>query len=131
MRLTTFSPGMSRAVTTTTLDQSKAGSRSMAMRRACASVERMVAPYQAPGKTRSSAYFARPVSFSGPSRRLGEAAARPRASSSGPGANSGEGTAGRGAVTVRPGRVVMVSRGSVLRESSLIRPSSERDVTGL
>src|SRR5438067_109108 len=40
-------------------------------RRACASVERTVAPNQAPGKTRSAAYLASPVSFSGPSRRNG------------------------------------------------------------
>ena len=48
-------------------------------RRTCAwaSVERIVAPYQAPGKTRSSAYFAAPVSLAGPSRRSGGNAARP------------------------------------------------------
>ncbi len=43
------------------------------MNRACASVERMVAPNQAPGKTRSSAYLAAPVSLAGPSRRSGAA----------------------------------------------------------
>ena len=48
--------------------------------RACASVERIVAPYQAPGKTRSSAYLAAPVSLAGPSRRSGAAPrARPGA----------------------------------------------------
>ena len=46
------------AVTTTTRFQSKASSSSIASRRACGSVERIVAPNQAPGKTRSSAYFA-------------------------------------------------------------------------
>ena len=66
-----FSPGMSAAVTTTTVVQSKAGSSSSATNRACGSVERIVAPNQAPGTTRSSAYFAAPVSFSGPSRRAG------------------------------------------------------------
>ena len=76
IELTTLSPGMSAAVTTTTFDQSKPGSRSSASNRACASVERIVAPNQAPGKTRSSAYFAAPVSLSGPSRRSG---ATPRA----------------------------------------------------
>jgi hypothetical protein len=65
--LTMFSPGMSAAVRTTTFDQSKVGSTSSATKVACASVERIVAPYQAPGKTRSSAYFAAPVSFAGPS----------------------------------------------------------------
>ena len=49
------------------------GSRSSARNRACASVERIVAPYQAPGKTRSSAYLAAPVSLAGPSRRSGAA----------------------------------------------------------
>ena len=80
IELTMLSPGMSAAVTTTTVDQSKAGSRSSATNRACASVERMVAPNQAPGKTRSSAYFAAPVSLAGPSRRSGPAPrARPGA----------------------------------------------------
>ena len=54
MELTMFSPGMSAAVMTTTRDQSKSGSSSMPRSRAWASVERIVAPYQAPGKTRSS-----------------------------------------------------------------------------
>ena len=76
IELTMLSPGMSAAVTTTTLDQSNAGSRSSATNRACASVERIVAPYQAPGKTRSSAYFAAPVSLAGPSRRSGAAPRR-------------------------------------------------------
>src|SRR5215203_2082300 len=73
MELTTLSPGMSAAVTTTTDDQSNAGSRSRAVNVACASVERIVAPYQAPGKTRSSVYLAAPVSLAGPSRRSGAA----------------------------------------------------------
>jgi hypothetical protein len=68
---TMLSPGMSAAVTTTTRDQSNSGARSIARRRACGSADRIVAPYQAPGKTRSSAYFASPVSFAGPSRRSG------------------------------------------------------------
>ena len=55
MLATTFRPGMSSAVTTATFDQSNDGSSSMASRRACGTVERIVAPYQAPGKTRSSA----------------------------------------------------------------------------
>jgi hypothetical protein len=71
MSETMLSPGMSAAVTRTTFDQSKASSRSSPTNRAWASVERMVAPYQAPGKTRSSAYLASPVSFAGPSRRRG------------------------------------------------------------
>ena len=80
IELTMLSPGMSAAVTTTTVDQSNAGSRSSATNRACASVERMVAPNQAPGKTRSSVYFAAPVSLAGPSRRSGPAPrARPGA----------------------------------------------------
>src|SRR4051812_45168604 len=96
IRLTTFSPGMSAAVTRTTVDQSKSGSRSRPTKRARGSLERIVAPNQAPGTTRSSAYFARPVSLSGPSRRSGTAGrARPgaivpgwttRASGAGPGA---------------------------------------------
>ena len=69
MLLTMFSPGMSAAVTTTTLVQSKAGSRSSASKVAWASVERIVAPYQAPGTTMSSVYRAVPVSLAGPSRR--------------------------------------------------------------
>jgi hypothetical protein len=69
--LTRFSPGMSAAVTMTTFDQSTSGSGSMATRRARGSVERIVAPYHAPGKTRSSVYFAVPVSLAGPSRRRG------------------------------------------------------------
>ncbi len=73
IELTTLSPGMSAAVTTTTFDQSNAGSRSSATNRACASVERIVAPNQAPGKTRSSVYLAAPVSLAGPSRRNGAA----------------------------------------------------------
>ena len=78
-----FSPGMSAAVTRTTFDQSIAGSGSIATSRACGSVERIVMPYQAPGKTRSSVYFAAPVSFAGPSRRRGIASARPAATSPG------------------------------------------------
>ena len=74
IRLTTFSPGMSSAVTTTTRLQSKPSPRSIPSRRAWGSVERMVAPYHAPAKTRSSAYLASPVSLSGPSRRSGGAA---------------------------------------------------------
>src|SRR5436190_24188930 len=87
---------MSAAVTRTTADQSKSGSRSRATKRARGSLERIVAPNQAPGTTRSSAYFDRPVSLSGPSRRSGAAGrARPaaivpgsttRASGAGPGA---------------------------------------------
>ena len=80
IRLTMLSPGMSSAVTTTTRFQSKASSSSMPSRRACGSVDRIVAPNQAPGKTRSSAYFAVPVSLAGPSRRSGDAGrARPGA----------------------------------------------------
>ena len=78
IELTMFSPGMSAAVTTTTFDQSKPGSRSRATKVACASVERIVAPYQAPGTTMSSVYSAVPVSLAGPSRRSGAAGrARP------------------------------------------------------
>jgi hypothetical protein len=103
MRLTMFSPGMSSAVTRMTLDQSNEGSRSRATKRACASVERIVAPYHAPGKTRSSAYLASPVSFDGPSRRSGDPHARPAAISasrmtSGSGALRRGSTAGRGRV---------------------------------
>src|SRR6185437_4660321 len=68
---------MSAAVAMTTFDQSTSGSGSMATSFARASVERIVMPYQAPGKTRSSVYFAAPVSFAGPSRRNGKAEARP------------------------------------------------------
>ena len=46
--------GLSLAVSTTTRDQSNAGSRSMPRRRAWAIVERIVCPYHAPGKTMSS-----------------------------------------------------------------------------
>ena len=94
IELTMLSPGMSAAVTTTTDDQSKPGSRSSAANVACASVERIVAPYQAPGKTRSSAYLAAPVSLAGPSRRSGAA---PRAR---PGA-------------IVPGSITTASAGSV------------------
>ena len=52
-------------------DQSNAGSSSIAEQRGVRSVERIVAPYQAPGKTRSSVYSAVPVSLAGPSRRAG------------------------------------------------------------
>ena len=69
-----LSPGMSLAVRTTTFDQSKSGSSSMPSSRACGSVDRIVAPYQAPGKTRSSVYLAAPVSLAGPSRRSGSGA---------------------------------------------------------
>ena len=75
-------------------------SRSMASRRAWASVERTVAPNHAPGNTRSSAYFASPVSFSGPSRRSGNASIRPRL------AAPGLTVTGFGAA-VRPGVVVV------------------------
>ena len=67
-----LSPGMSAAVATTTFDQSTSGSSSIASSFARASVERIVMPCQAPGKTRSSVYFAAPVSFAGPSRRSGK-----------------------------------------------------------
>ena len=77
MLATTFRPGMSSAVTTATRVQSKAGSSSIASRRAWGTVERIVAPYQAPGNTRSSAYSACPVSLAGPSRRVGIGTARP------------------------------------------------------
>ena len=55
MLATMFRPGMSTDVTTATLDQSNAGSSSIARSRARGTVERIVAPYQAPGNTRSSA----------------------------------------------------------------------------
>jgi hypothetical protein len=54
IELMMFSPGMSAAVTTTTLVQSKAGSRSSPSNVAWASVDRIVAPNQAPGTTMSS-----------------------------------------------------------------------------
>ena len=73
IELTMFSPGMSAAVTTTTFDQSKPGSSSSASNVACASVDRMVVPYHAPGTTMSSVYRAVPVSLAGPSRRNGAA----------------------------------------------------------
>src|SRR5215207_9327156 len=76
IELTMFSPGVSAALTTMTFDQSKAGSRSSASKVACASLERIVAPYQAPGTTMSSVYRAVPVSFAGPSRRNGAAGRR-------------------------------------------------------
>ena len=78
MLATTLRPGMSTEVTTATFDQSKAGSSSIASSRAWGTVERIVAPYQAPGKTRSSAYRACPVSLAGPSRRVGSGTATPR-----------------------------------------------------
>ena len=57
IELTTFSPGMSAAVTTMTAT-SRRRDRGRARRSvACASVERIVAPNQAPGKTRSSVYL--------------------------------------------------------------------------
>ena len=74
IRATTFSPGMSAAVTTTTLDQSNAGSRSIPSSLACGSVARTVRPCHAPGTTRSSVKRAAPVSLSRPSRRSGERA---------------------------------------------------------
>src|SRR5688572_6369476 len=73
IELTMFSPGMSAAVTTTTFDHSKSGSNSSASKVACASVERMVVPYHAPGTTMSSVYRAVPVSLARPSRRNGGA----------------------------------------------------------
>ncbi len=121
-----LSPGMSAAVTTATFDQSNAGSRSMATKRAWASVERIVAPNHAPGNTRSSAYLAAPVSLSGPSRRSGAA---PRAR---PGAISprrttrASGALRRGATgVVRLGGVRIVMRlGSTLlgRDDSTATP---------
>src|SRR5438093_3456319 len=77
IRLTTLSPGISAAVARTTFDQSTSGSGSIASSFARASVERIVMPYHAPGKTRSSVYFAAPVSFARPSRRSGKPDARP------------------------------------------------------
>ena len=77
MLATTLRPGMSSAVTTATRLQSNPGSSSIASSRACGTVERIVAPYQAPGNTRSSVYSARPVSLAGPSRRSGSGTARP------------------------------------------------------
>src|SRR3954469_8405834 len=65
--------------------------------------------------TRSSAYLASPVSFAGPSRRSG-AAGRARPGAMVPGATiSGSGAARRGAtgVSVRPGEVRIVERGTV------------------
>ncbi len=98
MELTMFSPGISAAVMTTTFDQSKSGSSSSPSRRACASVERMVAPYQAPGNTRSSVYLASPVSLPGPSRRSGAGVASPSTGAAvSPGAG-GDSTMGPSAV---------------------------------
>src|SRR4029077_18938324 len=74
-------------------------------RRARASVDRIVAPYQAPGKTRSSVYLAAPVNLAGPSRRRGWPAALPRVaepglSTSASAADRSGATAGRGIVRV-------------------------------
>jgi hypothetical protein len=111
MRLTRFSPGMSALVTTTTRFQSNASSSSIASRRACGSVERIVAPNQAPGKTRSSAYFASPVSLAGPSRRRGAAGrARPGAGAS-TGMTSGVASGAEGGVATPGGTVRVVSLG--------------------
>ena len=108
---------MSAAVTTTTFDQSNASSRSSPTKRAWASVERIVAPYHAPGNTRSSAYFASPVSFAGPSRRSGTA---PRAR---PGAIvPGGTTSGSGAV--RAGATGLVRVGAVRIVIGAVGPSS-------
>ena len=76
MLATTLVPGMSSAVTTTTRSHGNAGSSSIASSVAWASVERIVAPYQAPGNTMSSVYRAVPVSLAGPSRRVGTATPR-------------------------------------------------------
>src|SRR5256885_1817783 len=113
IRETTFGPGISVAVTTATLLQSNAGSRSIARSRACGSVERTVAPNHAPGKTRSSAYLARPVSFSGPSRRSGKAdRARPGAGVPG-GTITGDSTTGI-AGAIEGGATRVVIRASLL-----------------
>ena len=77
IELTMLSPGMSAAVTTMTVDQSKAGSRSSATNRACASVERIVAPNQAPGKDQV-------VGVLRGAGELGRALAPERRSSAGP-----------------------------------------------
>ena len=99
---------MSALVTTTTRFQSNASSSSIASRRACGSVERIVAPNHAPGKTRSSAYFASPVSLAGPSRRRGAAGrARPGAGAS-TGMTSGVASGGAEAGVATPGGAVRV-----------------------
>src|SRR5689334_1229252 len=118
---------MSAAVTTTTFDQSNPSSRSSPTKRAWASVERIVMPNQAPGKTRSSAYFASPVSFAGPSRRSGPP---PRASPGTivPGATmSGSGAARVGATgLVRVGgvRIVIDAGGSLLSADDTKGPAA-------
>src|SRR4051812_7496545 len=80
--------------------------------------------------TRSSAYLASPVSFAGPSRRSG-AAGRSRPGAIVPGATiSGSGAARRGAtgVSVRPGEVRIVERGTVPPVSGAYhRPAGFRD----
>jgi hypothetical protein len=119
MRLTTFSPGMSSAVTTTTRRQSNASSRSIDSRRACGSVERIVAPYHAPGNTRSSVYLAAPVSLDGPSRRSG-AGVRTRPGvvpGASAGMTSGALASGRTRGSVVAGGVRVVSPGRSIGES--------------
>src|SRR5436190_1505805 len=68
MRCTTFSPGMSSAVTTTTRSQSNSGSRVMERIRPLGMVDLTVWPYQASATTRSSVYSAAPVTLAAPSR---------------------------------------------------------------
>ena len=78
------------------------------------SVERMVAPYHAPGNTRSSAYFARPVSFAVPSRRRGpREVARPASVAPGGTISASGATVGRaagGSVRVMPVSLLLERR---------------------
>src|SRR5688500_10532919 len=113
IELTMLSPGMSAAVTTMTFDQSKAGSSSSASKVACASVERIVAPYHAPGMTMSSVYRAVPVSLAGPSRRNG-AAGRARPETTVPGWTT---TAVAGSVPV----VILAASGPSMAHDDTIR----------
>ena len=95
---------MSAAVTTTTFDQSNAGSRSIASSLARGSVDRMVAPYQGLEDQLPSVYFASPVSFPGPSRRSGSGG-RTR-----PGTTASAGTSSGAGAAVRGGAVRTVTR---------------------
>src|SRR5262245_46966379 len=66
MRLT---PGTSAAVTIVKPSQEMADPKSMLLMRPRGAGLRTVAPKSIPGRTKSSTYFARPVTFARPSRR--------------------------------------------------------------
>ena len=86
----TFWPGMSSAVTTATRAQSKPGSRSMPARRARASVERIVAPYHAPGTPGRRRRWRARSAWPDPPAGVGEP--RPPGRAARPGSTAGAGS---------------------------------------